>query len=91
VDTHSGKATTFSSVAAGIRTVRFQSKDKLKGDLIRKIVLGTDFTESMTTPSESSRTAGQAASDNVGITSIASTAKEDVARSAPFTMESRDR
>jgi len=57
---------------AGIRTVRFQSRNKPKSDLIRKVVLGTAITETTTTPFEPLRPTGQTAANNVGITSIAS-------------------
>jgi hypothetical protein len=43
---------------AGIRTVRFQSRNKPKGELIRKMVLGAPITETTTTPVESSVHAG---------------------------------
>ena len=68
---------------AGIRTVRFQSRNKPKGELIRKMVLGAAITETTTAPVQSSRPTGQPVADNAGITSIAGTTKEDVSPSAP--------
>lgn len=68
---------------AGIRTVRFQSRNKPKGDLIRKTVLGAAIAETTTTSVESSGPSGQTVADNLGITSIAATRKENVTGSAP--------
>jgi hypothetical protein len=68
---------------AGIRTVRFQSRNKPNGDVIRKLVLGAGITEVTTKPTQSSRATAQTAVNDVGITSIASTTKKDVTGSAP--------
>jgi hypothetical protein len=75
---------------AGIRTVRFQSRNKPKGALIRKMVLGAAITEATTTPVELSRPTGQTAASNAGITGIAGTTKEDVTRSAPAMIANQD-
>jgi hypothetical protein len=68
---------------AGIRTVRFQSRDKPNATVIRKMVLTLAINEVTTKPVEPSRTTGQTAANNVGITSIARTTKENVIDSVP--------
>jgi hypothetical protein len=66
----------------GIRTVRFQSRNKPKIDLIRTMVLGIAITEAKTTPIASSHTTRQTAANDVGISSVPSTTKKDVTGSA---------
>lgn len=75
---------------AGVRTVRFQSRNKPNGDVIQKIVLGAAITEAKTPPIEASRATGQTATSNVGITGIASTTKKDGMRSAPSMIANYD-
>lgn len=68
---------------AGIRTVRFQSRNKPNDDVIRKMVLGAAITEVTTKPIQSSRATAQTAANDVGITSIATTTKKDVTGPTP--------
>jgi hypothetical protein len=68
---------------AGIRTVRFQARNKPKVEAIRAMVLGPTITEARKAPIEQSRIAVKTAPDNLDARSVAGATKENATLSGP--------
>jgi hypothetical protein len=68
---------------AGIRTVRFQARQKPKVDAIRAMVLGPTISEAMKPTIESSRITVTASADDLDVRSTAVVTKENTAPSRP--------